>query len=534
MCNRIIDCLDGSDEIFCSYPSLAKISRVCQQNLVFSLICNFWNKNNNISGLTEGLIRYPEELKKIELIGKEITVKNVFDKREEWFQLNILVVKENDYFSKIKNHFINLIYLDLENCKITFQSPIINKPMKGLENLLISKNYIGSLKFLRNLKPINLLNLDISFSKITIIEKEILKFLKNLEKLNLKNSLIKSLESLYHLKLRNLVQLNNINENLPVNLVLKLIQSSNNLDIIFTQNYHICCIIYNNLKLSSIKCEIEEKSLKTCSNLIGNLFEKFIIWLIIIFSIMANIFHILILVFSQKKIHKLTFLTIIHDLCFLTYIIIITTVDLYYGDKFLERFEFWVKTTLCQSLGFIYSLALLIDSWNSFLQSLQGLLIIKYPFKLPFISKYESYFTFITFFFSFFLSAIPLIFNPVSSDIQTVFLHKFYYFFENFHGDSSVCIYIMIRNKKPFGWIFAFIIWTILLSITNFLTFLIWLKMIDLLKKGNKKTGKLKKDQRKNLKITFGAVKLLNNFIWLIFLSLGEKIPKKKIKKKNL
>lgn len=353
VCDKIIDCLDGSDEFFCQYPSFSKRIHSCRLNFVFSLICNFSNTKEHFNWSMERSIKNLHKIKRLDISNGEKRIKEMFNEIKEFYELNILIVKENNYFSNTTIYFKNLFYLHLENCQLNDKSPIINRENIGINILLINENPLMTLEFLKNLAATRLLHLDISNTKIKNIDDSVKDYLQNLKKLSIKNTLIKSLESLNNLKLNKLIELNILNIKIPINLFSKSVKNLKNIESLITNNLYFCCLfLKNSIKNSKFQCKIIEKNFKTCENLLGNLTEKIFLWFLIIFLFLGNIFSLFILFVAKRNVQKLQILLLFGDFCIFFYINILVFVDIHYGEKFFEMSKIWIESNLCKILGF--------------------------------------------------------------------------------------------------------------------------------------------------------------------------------------
>lgn len=140
--------------------------------------------------------------------------------------------------------------------------------------------------------------------------------------------------------------------------------------LIKTNNYHICCIIWKNHKNLHTKCEIKGENYKTCLNMLGNIFEIIFLWFINIFLLTAILFSFLLLFNTKKKIFKLQYLTLTSDIFIISYLLIVTVIGHYFNDNFYEMSNNWNENILCQILGFLFNISILIDSLTLFFKTI--------------------------------------------------------------------------------------------------------------------------------------------------------------------
>lgn len=94
VCDKIIDCLNASDEILCSYPKFKREIQSCKIKMTFSLFCNFTKENYHKNDIENETFFNEEKFKKIETFNGNEKLIKIFKKQRIFVELNILIIKK--------------------------------------------------------------------------------------------------------------------------------------------------------------------------------------------------------------------------------------------------------------------------------------------------------------------------------------------------------------------------------------------------------------------------------------------------------
>lgn len=410
ICDKIVDCLDGSDEMFCDLVDV-EISKCKQINDVM-LDCNENMIDNGIENEKELDEESYRNLRSIEIKGNV----NMNFLQSSLF-LNVLKILNNQkYFSKLKSIvFTNLYYLILKNCSFNGTSTIFNSKLKILQYLDISLNPIFSLKFLNETESNNLKYLDISSTKIEHLSKFLLKNFVNLQTfLMKKNNLLNIQKDTFAklFKLENVFLDETKIENEIENLYIKDLKEI----IIFKSNYFkICCIFKINFQYKkNFQCLPTSSIFQSCTNLINTNIKQAFYWTFGLFGCFGNLILIIILFLSFKQSFVFLLQISVSDFLISSYILSIAITDVYYDKHYMENDVNWRRSTTCQILGIITTFAMILSVFSTFLLTLERYLIVVDPIKKNFLSEHQILFVISTILLSLFLSSIPFLTQRVS------------------------------------------------------------------------------------------------------------------------
>lgn len=84
-----------------------------------------------------------------------------------------------------------------------------------------------------------------------------------------------------------------------------------------------------------------------------------------------------------------------------------------------------------------------------------------------------------------------------------------------------MCFYIFIRNLKKPGWLYSFIIFSIILPILNSFTIISYPKIRNVIIKSRSESGITNYDQKIIVKQSILIIECANNLSWLPILFLG-------------
>lgn len=331
---------------------------------------------------------------------------------EKSLELNILSLKNYYQFSNKNYSFHNIIYLELENCRITKNSFILNIQNGGLQELYLKHNPLDSIEFLNNIKPRNLLNLDISNTNVKIIDRKSSEYLFYLEKFFLENCPIASIEIVSSHLFKTLIVLNAFGIKSSFNDLLSISKNLENSKNVNISNYYFCCLLWKYHPSKHIKCKSLE-TWKICSNLVGGWVDALILWGVASVTTAGNICTITISILTPKKDQKLRWLKIFSDnllsFCWLS----LASADKYYGKNFVENNENWKNNIFCKLIGPIFNFAIINEVLISLLISIERYFVVKNPLKKPKISKNENLIMTVALMISIMLTFFPLIYDIV-------------------------------------------------------------------------------------------------------------------------
>lgn len=405
MCDLVVDCKDGSDELYCTIPII--IHPNCQQIFGVSLTCDFQiEKNNDKKSI---IIQNSNYLRYISIFG-EITDKKLLSNSTE---LNVLIVEKSSlFFEESLIQFPNLFYLSLIDNDLTEKSFILRNAIKTLQILKLSYNPIKTLSFLNHLNSKYLKILDVSYSGLNFIEEKNFINTPYLENLKILKCNLIIIHKNSFIPLERLLELHLNNTKLPEKSFAFIAKNLKKIAKVYSEKYLLCCLFWEYIN-RRVVCHPKQSSFMTCSNMIGSDVKRSIHWLFGIVGCLLNVFSIFVLVLTRKfsKIYQL--LLSLSDFGISAFTLSIAVVDIQYSGTYLENDIKWRHSHLCQTLGTIMTLALILQSTSMLLITVERYQAITEPLKRSSFLKFKKLITLAILMLCSILSCIPLLADKV-------------------------------------------------------------------------------------------------------------------------
>lgn len=378
---------------------------------VFQLVCNFSSSDEEDNSEGENDTIHFEKKKKL---LKEIRIYGETNKNEwkillgeslktVYFSIENNKGEMNEILNDAK--FPNLVYLSLKNTLINENLNFfkMNK-LKMLQNLILVKNRIKSLKFLKNFESKNLMTLDVSFTKIEILEGDVFESFKNMKKLIISNLNIKIIEKFDKFRVESLIlnksrmNLMDFNENFIKNV-------SELKRIIGEESYIICCMAKEYVD-ENVECELNMGFFSSCHRLISQFSTRIIHWIFGIFGFIINSISFILSFTSKNHTKFFRIFLNLDDLIISSYILSLAVIDTIFAAKvdFLKSLINWLKSPLCDVFENLVTFSLVSSSGLFFLLVLSLYLMVINPFKKSILAKRPLIVILVFLFFTFLLS----------------------------------------------------------------------------------------------------------------------------------
>lgn len=339
VCDGIVDCLKGSDELFCLNETFPKFN--CFNENRNELICeNLTNFN--------GFLLNRKKLKLIKFNQSEPPTENV------QYQLTFLHIEA----SLLKNerfffNFPNLVILKLRENLILNEKLLEKKKLKILQFLDLSHSTIKSLSFLKNLTDESLIELDVSFTKIINILKRDVEHLIKLKMFRITNCNLKIIE------LKNLLNLREIHlnkTNFQISQLFQIHISSKNLEKFFSQSFQLCCILKKYFG-NEFVCQPKSSFFKSCTKMIASIIWETIFLILGVFGLILGFLSINFIKDINFPIKIFVLLLIFFDLFPFFHILTLLLMNRILKDNYNNPKNLWEKTAFCQFLGSFFYLS---------------------------------------------------------------------------------------------------------------------------------------------------------------------------------
>lgn len=408
ICNGIVDCLYGSDEMFCQ---LSKISiNKCRQINFMKLECN-----NNISTPIEVQTKFIQEndptIKYYEILGNihmSFITNSIY--------VNIMKIIENFKFLNTLNSvfFPNLYCLIIINSNLTKDTIFFQQKLRNLQYLDISKNPIDSLEILQKQKIQDLQFLNVSFTRIKYLEEIYTAYLQNLQTFVLTNCFFLKIDENFfqnfsHLKILQM-------KNTIVNFDIEFLNFHNLKEIKKVQSnyFKICCLFWKYTKyLKNFQCSPQYSTFRTCSNLINGNSKQIIFFVVGFLGSLGNL-CVLCFVIKQFQLSQFFQILLSYTEFFISFhILAIAVANIYFDKNFMKSEIKWRKSYECQILGTKTTFSILLTSVSANLMSIERYLIVVNPMKSNIISKNIKKIILSIITLTFCFSLIPFVFEIV-------------------------------------------------------------------------------------------------------------------------
>lgn len=380
VCNGIINCRFGSDELFCETHYDCPKNCICTSKM--SVECKkfddiqFKQNSNIFENLTS--------------IVKNLSLMNFNEKYGSWekikfLSINSLIIKKSQLkrFS-LSSKFPNLILLKLEeNLYINLQN-ILKTPLSKLQKLSFFKSNLNITQSftLNSYKQLRVI--DFSSTNINVFHQNFFKNLNYLQKIIIENCIIRIInkEAFYHIQ--NLEYLYLKGSNIPMADGLSLIKSLKNVKEIQSEYFTFCCFAWKYSKTIQV-CQPDSSTFNSCSDLLESRFLRTILWIFFLLSFVENFFAIVFQVFySLKKINFFHLSLNISDFGMSIYLFIIGLVDILFRGQYIESDYWWRNSIFCSILGVFCSWIVLSSISSLLLITLERFQAIVLPFNHKF------------------------------------------------------------------------------------------------------------------------------------------------------
>lgn len=387
VCNNIIDCVYGSDELLCQYHNFSQTN--CYEKSPSFIICNSdYSQRNTFSEkkFINKTLNF-QAIRKIEIINDTT---NFF--RNSYYLVYLSVRKTAELFSHESVKFQNLIFLSLHDNRLN-EFPL-KTPLKILQYLNISNNPLGSLYFLKSIQVFYLLVLDISYTSIEIIEFSNFKNLVQLRELIILNVPLKIIEKGAFSHVFSLKFLILKKTKLKFKGYYYVYKYLSDIQTIEADDFRFCCLFWRFIRRNII-CSPNVGYFFTCDNLISSMLKRMFYWLLGLASFFGNI-SAFFLAFHLKRLKGTYQLTLImSDFLVSMYLLSIAITDVFYGNDYLQNDYVWRSSILCHLLESMMIFSLLLSNISMCLITIERYLIVANPMKKSFVTLKQNYFVFI-------------------------------------------------------------------------------------------------------------------------------------------
>lgn len=379
VCNNIINCFDGSDELFCHVGEFE--NKNCQIKNFTEIFCLF-DKQENKS------LDIPKNFYRLTIIGDfQLINSNIYN-------LFLFIYVENSKkFIKLINmlNLSNIVYLTIINSNLKSSELINLQNLYLLQYIDLSKNSIKTLNFLANFHSKYLLTLNISFNEITSLEFYTL--LENLEILEVKGLI------------------------LPINIIKDL----KNLKYINGDSFYLCCMLWN-INGKDKKCNPSYTRFHSCSKIIKSFSLSILIWIFGCIGFLLNIILFLFNLFPLKKLKFYFLLLFFGDILMSIYLLILSTFNLYLNENNITEKAGWQNSFICQFMGTIMTCSIILTIGSMLMITLERYQVIKNPFNKKHLKNKSNIISLFLLSISILMSSLPFLYESVSIFINFFFI----------------------------------------------------------------------------------------------------------------
>uniref|UniRef100_A0A2C9LSU3 G-protein coupled receptors family 1 profile domain-containing protein n=1 Tax=Biomphalaria glabrata TaxID=6526 RepID=A0A2C9LSU3_BIOGL len=289
--------------------------------------------------------------------------------------------------------------------------------------------------------------IDLSNTRLHAIPLNAFHNLKQLKSLSLKNTFITTFKDmgipeyfvLHYLYLQK-VMISNIEKNFFKGLTIR--------SGLWTSDFRLCCHQVLNSNISLDKCHGPIDVISSCENLVGDVFKRFVIWIVGFITIVGNGIVLAYRLMLNRQIFRNAYGLFVTGLAFSDflmgiYLIIISSADIYYQDVYVLEETHWRNGMMCELSGFLSTLSSETSTFFICLITLDRYLTITYPFGEYRLSKNLTRILIIlAWLVGIVLAAIPLII----SDWEI-------------YSSNSLCLALPFSSNHFRGWEFSFVVY---------------------------------------------------------------------------
>ena len=313
------------------------------------------------------------------------------------------LILSNTNFNLTMGTFSNfrwMIHLNISNCSISSIPAQAFKDMINLNVLDLSYNRIsrldsnsfdglGNLNILRlkgnpivliktfafnelNIKTLNLNNL-----KIQTIESKAFCKMTKLRRLTLKDNKIESVgkEAFCGLpKLRYLSILNN-----PQFPISKDLLAGIQLLTLKADSFRFCCVA------NTTACVPESDGFSSCQDLMGDVFQQFMVWVMGVLSLIGNLVVIIWrLLHERNNVPSFFIINLsVSDWLMGCYLILLGTADQMYRNDYALHSDEWLSSSWCKLAGFLSTLSSQMSMYMLVIITIDRVICVVYGFQFP-------------------------------------------------------------------------------------------------------------------------------------------------------
>lgn len=371
VCDGLINCLYGNDEIYCIDYSKLECPLYCDCSKTLSVDCEL-----NTEKISRDL-HFNFKLKKLFIKNLGKFNKIILDYP---YSINQLIIT-NGLLSKLqKQEILNIFYLDISKNKIQSILDVDLVKWKLLQYLDLSYNPMVFPKDIIKYLPKNIYHLDLSGTRLKVMEKQFHDLLK-LHTLKIIDCSINEIFKTAFYGLKNLKNIYLNNTNLPVFIPNDIFKDIPNLENFFSNKFELCCAVKTwNKKL--IRCTPEYSRIKTCSDLIGTRILRILIWIVIFWGCCGNIFTLGLKLKTFKRSIDILYIGLsVSDFFLIIYLIIIASVDLHFKGDYIANDHNWRHSKWCNFSGIIATASMLSSNFFLLLITLERFFAICFPLR---------------------------------------------------------------------------------------------------------------------------------------------------------
>lgn len=372
MCDGIINCKHGNDEIFCPDMLLQQKCLdicVCSPNYNVSCSSSIFTSSFNLSRLND------YKMKQLSLFNFKNLKLKLYSK-----DIVYLLIYNSTYknFSSIFP-LSNLIYLKLIKTNLKTLSEIFYYKKFLLQYLNISYNPCDSLIGYQFLP--NLMYFDISYTKIKNLRKEWFENLKYLKLLKMRNLNIKTIDKNF-LTENQVEYLDLSSTKYSIINSYRLIKNLKFIKNVKNDYYNLCCFVKYYQKNTFKNCIPEKSLINSCLNILESNISRIILWIYGITGTLSNVISILFRFFCIKRpSHYFSLFMSVGDFLTGIYLILLGSIDISFRGSFFENEYEWKNSFLCFFLSMLMNFSLLFSTSNLFLMTLDKYYSISHPNK---------------------------------------------------------------------------------------------------------------------------------------------------------
>ena len=284
-------------------------------------------------------------------------------------------------------NFPNLMSIDLSYNKITSIAMVVFLNLRRLQVLSLKGNLLTSLtRTVSDQQQDALRTMDLSETDLRVFDSQILSLTPGLQYLNLSSCAIHTVGPQGFQSVRHLKQLD-ISGNLIDHFQLDVFRGLNNLELVLSPYYQLCCDHLLPNRIPKVKCLAPQHPFSSCQHLFASDFYRLAFLFLSVLAVLGNVACLISHCIVRRN--KCIFMVNLQcaNLCMGIYTSVIATAHEMFRSQYGHYEQKWMTSVACKVAGFLWLLSVEVSVLLIFLFTIDILVVLYFPFSMYRFSK---------------------------------------------------------------------------------------------------------------------------------------------------